>query len=200
MRRDGIFRKESFMSAGITREKALELLHQYIKNPNLIKHSLASEAVVGALASRLNEDREKWAMAGLLHDIDVEMTQADLNVHARETVRILAEQGVDPEIIDAVRLHNEQAWNEKRSTKFQHALAAGETITGLIVATALVYPDKKLASVKPKSIVKRMKEKAFAASVNRDIIRECETIGIPLDEFAELSLKAMQAISGDLGL
>jgi len=79
-------------------------------------------------------------------------------------------------------------------------LAAGETITGLIVATALVYPDKKLASVKVKSILKRMKEKAFARSVDREIIRECEAIGIPLNEFADLSLNAMRSISDDLGL
>ena len=88
----------------------------------------------------------------------------------------------------------------KRETEFEHALAAGETITGLIVATAMVYPDKKLASVKPKSIVKRMKEKAFAASVNRDNIRECEMIGVPLNEFVEISLSAMQEISDRLGL
>ena len=97
-------------------------------------------------------------------------------------------------------MHNEMAAGKKRATPFHYALAAGETITGLIIATALVYPDKKLASVKPKSITKRMKQKAFAASVNRDTIWVCELIDIPLPEFAELCLKAMQSISGDLGL
>jgi predicted hydrolase (HD superfamily) len=113
---------------------------------------------------------------------------------------MLTEMGVDPEIVEAIHLHNEIAADKSRSKPFHHALAAGETITGLIIATTLVYPDKKLLSVKPKSIVKRMKEKAFAASVNRDIIRECEIIGIPLPEFAELSLKAMQGIHEELGL
>jgi predicted hydrolase (HD superfamily) len=97
-------------------------------------------------------------------------------------------------------MHNEQAAGVKRSTEFDHALAAGETITGLITATAMVYPDKKVASVKPKSVTKRMKEKAFAASVNRDYILECEKIGIPLDEFVQLSLQAMNEISGSIGL
>ncbi len=97
-------------------------------------------------------------------------------------------------------MHNETARDRKRSSVFEHALAAGETITGLIVATALVYPDKKLAPVKPKSIRKRIKEKAFAAGANRDIIRECELIDIPLDEFCNICLEAMQAISDDLGL
>ncbi len=188
------------MSTGISREKALELLDQYIDNPSMIKHCLASEVVLSTMAERLGEDKEKWAMAGLLHDLDVELTNADLNVHGRETVRILEENGVDAEIIEAIKLHNEQSCGEKRSKPLHYALAAGETITGMVIATALVYPDKKLASVKPKSITKRMKEKAFAASVNRDIIRECERIDIPLPEFAELALRAMQSISDDLGL
>jgi len=98
-------------------------------------------------------------------------------------------------------MHNEVVTGgRKRETRFQHALASAETITGLIVATTLVYPDKRLASVKTKSVVKRMKEKAFAASVNRDIIMECEVIGIPLNEFAELSISAMLGISDRLGL
>ena len=159
-----------------TREQALKLLKEYIKNENLIKHCLATEAVMIELAQKLNEDKEKWALAGLLHDLDVELTNADLNVHGLETEKILKEHNIDEEIIEAIKLHNEIAAKEKRSKKFHHALAAGETITGLIIATTLVYPDKKLSSVKAKSITKRMKEKAFAASVNRDIIRECEKI------------------------
>lgn len=184
----------------MNRNDALQLVRQYIQNENMIKHCLASEAVLAAIAERLGKDRDKWALAGLLHDLDVEITNADLNIHVLKTVEILKDQGVDPEIIEAIRLHNEHAHGDKRTEVFHHALAAGETITGLIIATALVYPDKKLASVKSKSIVKRMKEKAFARSVDRDTIRECEIIGIPLREFAELSLKAMQGISDDLGL
>ena len=188
------------MSYGITREQALEVLREHVQNPNMIKHCLASEAVMRALAARLGEDEEKWGLTGLLHDLDVEQTKDDFPSHGRETVRILTELGVHAEILDAIQMHNEAAVDETRSSIFHHALAAGETITGLIIATTLVYPDKKLASVKPKSITKRMKEKAFAASVNRDTIRECEKIGIPLPEFAELALKAMQGISDDLGL
>jgi len=191
---------EANMTTGITREKAIELLNENIKNSNMIKHCLASEAVMGAIAERLGEDKEKWAMAGLLHNLDVETTHADLDVHGLESVKILEHEGVDPEIIEAVKLHNEQSCGEKRSKPFHYALAAGETITGMVIATTLVYPDRKLASVKPKSITKRMKEKAFAASVNRDIIRECELIDIPLPEFAELALRAMQSINDDLGL
>ncbi len=185
----------------MNRETALELLSRYVKNDNMIKHCLASEAVLKALARELKEDENRWGLAGLLHDIDVEITNADLNIHTNEAARILKDAGIDYEIIGAIRMHNEVAHpGEKRTAVFHHALAAGETITGLITATALVYPDKKLSSVKAKSVTKRMKEKSFARSVDRDIIMECEKIGLPLDRFCEIALRAMQGISSELGL
>lgn len=185
---------------GISREAALDLMAQYIKSENMIKHCLAAEAVLRAMAQHLNEDIEKWGLAGLLHDLDAER-QPDLDHHTKETVQILQQLGVDAEIIEAIRLHNLNAYpGEQRSTPFQHALASGETITGLVIAAALVRPDKCLASVKPKSVKKRFKEKAFARGANREIIAECETIGIPVPDFCELSLKAMQDIAEALGL
>jgi putative nucleotidyltransferase with HDIG domain len=184
----------------MNREQANELLRQYITNERMLNHCYASEAVLRALAVRLGQDQEKWGLAGLLHDLDIEVVQADPLRHGLETARILSEQGVDADVVEAVKMHNEMATGMERTTLFQHALAAGETITGLIVATALVYPDKKLASVKVKSITKRMKEKAFAASVSREKIMECEKTGLTLEEFVTISLTAMQGISGQLGL
>ncbi len=188
------------MSAGITREKAIELLDTYIKNENMKKHCFASEAVMAALAKRLVQDQEKWAIAGLLHDLDVEVTNADMKTHGQETRKLLKDYPVDEDIIEAIELHNEGSSNKPRTKQFHFALSAGETITGLITATTLVYPDKKLASVKPKSVTKRMKEKAFAASVSRECIMECEKIGISLDEFAQIAVEAMRGISDRLGL
>ena len=182
------------------REKALERLHEYVKNEKTIIHSLASEAVLRALARRLGEDEERWGLTGLLHDIDVEVTNADPKVHALKAEELLEDLEPDEEMIDAIRMHNDHATGIPRSTKFQHALAAGETITGLIYATTLVYPDKKIDSVKYKSVSKRMKEKAFAAGVKRDHIMECEKIGIPLDEFIQISVDAMRGISDEIGL
>lgn len=184
---------------GIGREEALELLRRYIENQNMIKHCLATEAVLRSLAGKLGEDPDKWGLAGLLHDLDVE-TQPDLRVHTSETVKVLTEKGVNPEIVEAIRMHNEKAHGEKRHTRFHHALAAGETITGLVTATALVYPDKKLQSVKPKSVRKRFKEKAFAKGADRVIIRECEHLGMEINEFCDLALAAMQEISDELGM
>jgi putative nucleotidyltransferase with HDIG domain len=188
------------MAWNATRQEALQLVREYVKNENLVKHCLATEAVMSALADRLGEDKAKWSLTGLLHDLDVELVNHDLSRHTLETERILREKGVDDDIILAIKMHNERAQGTKRSQKFHHALAAGETLTGLIIATTLVYPDKKIGSVKPKSVRKRMKEKAFAAGVDRDIIMECETLGLTLDEFIEISVRAMQGIADDLGL
>lgn len=184
----------------MTRDEAELLLKRHVTNERMLDHSYASEAVLRALARRLGRDEERWGLAGLLHDIDIEAVGGDLARHGIEAERILAEAGIDPEIVSTVKMHNERVCGVTRSTEFQHALAAGETITGMIVATALVYPDRKIASVKVKSITKRMKEKAFAASVNRDTIRECEALGLSLDEFVEIALGAMRGVAGRLGL
>ncbi len=188
------------MDYGITRDQALALLRGRLKNPNLVNHCLAAEAVMRALAGRFGADPELWGLAGLLHDLDAE-SQPDLKTHTLETEALLKAQGVAPEMIEAIGMHNETAQGGRRRQEvFHHALAAGETITGLIAAAALVYPDKKLASVQPKSVRKRFKERQFAAGADRETIAECEMIGIPLDEFCEICLRAMQEVAGELGL
>ncbi len=188
------------MGYGIERDEALALIQEYLHSQNLINHSLASEAVLRAMARRLDEDVEKWGLTGLLHDLDSDL-EPELTTHTTRTVTLLREKGVDEEIIEAIRLHNLEAYpGESRTTSLQHALAAGETITGLVTAAALVRPDKQLAAVKVKSVTKRYKEKAFARGANREIIAECEAVGIPLAEFCELSLTAMQEIAGQIGL
>ncbi len=184
----------------ILRETAIFKLKEYIKNEKTIIHCLASEAVMRAVARKLGEDEVRWGLTGLLHDIDVEVTHADPKLHATKAGELLDELNLDEEMLEAIRLHNDEATDIPRSTRLHHALAAGETITGLIYATTLVYPDRKIESVKYKSIRKRMKEKAFAASVNRDHILECEKIGIPLDEFIRISVDAMCEISDKIGL
>ncbi len=184
----------------MTRDEALALLREHVKADNLVKHCLAAEAIMRALARRLGKDEDQWGRAGLLHDVDFEQTADAPEEHAKIGAKILEDKGVDPEVVDAILAHNAEGLGLERTTDFHHALACAETITGLIVATALVYPDKKLASVKAKSILKRMKKKDFARAVSREIILECEQIGIPLDEFAALSLEAMQGVAGELGL
>jgi putative nucleotidyltransferase with HDIG domain len=182
------------------RDEAYALLCEHVKAENLRKHCLASEAILRALARRLSEDEELWGVVGLVHDLDFESTADSPGEHTKLTCDILREKGFPEEALQAIREHNAEALGIARGSKLGIALACGETITGLIVATALVYPDKKLASVKPKSIHKRMKKKDFARAVSRETIAECERIGLPLEEFVALSLEAMQGVAGALGL
>jgi len=184
----------------LDRTTALNLLHHYVKNEKMIFHCLASEVVMRALALKLGFDEDEWGLAGLLHDLDVEITNADPLIHGTQTEVLFKDYNAGPDMLNAIRMHNECSSGRERNTIFEHALAAGETITGLIFATTYVYPEKKLAVVKPKSVVKRMKEKMFAASVKRENILECEKIGIPIDEFAALAIAAMMPIAAEIGL
>lgn len=183
----------------ISREEALSLLKENVKSENMLKHCFASEAVLRGIAKKLGESEDEYGIAGLLHDIDVEITKGDPFTHGPFAEKLLKGK-INDEMLDAIVMHNEVAAGKERSTQFQHALAAGETITGLITATTLVYPDKKISSVKPKSVTKRMNQKAFAASVKRENILECEKIGIPLEEFVEISIQSMLKISTILDL
>lgn len=165
----------------------------------MIAHCLASEAVMRRLAAHFGEDEDLWGLCGLLHDIDVELTSADPAIHGTKASELLAPLELPAEVTEAIAMHNEYSAPATRSKLIHHALAAGETITGLIFATAMVYPDKKISSVKPKSVVKRMKEKLFAASVKRESILECERIGLSVHDFSSLAIEAMSPIEGELG-
>lgn len=185
---------------GMERADALALLKTHLANDRLVGHCVATEAIMRALAPKFDADPDVWGLAGLLHDLDFEETGEDETRHAEVAAERLTALGVSPEVVNAIRKHNAEGLGLQRETDFEHALTCAETITGLIVATALVYPDQKLASVKPKSITKRMKTAHFARAVSRERIRECEEIGIPLSEFVALSLSAMQEIAPELGL
>ena len=184
----------------ITREQAVALLKEHVTADMLIKHSLATEAIMRSLAVKLGHDADKWGITGLLHDLDFEQTKDTPDQHGLLAEKWLREAGCDQDMIQAVKAHNAEALGMERRSELDLALTAAETMTGMVVTTALVYPDKKLASVKTKSITKRMKEKSFAQAVNRDHILPCEKLGITLPDFAELSLKAMTEIAEELGL
>jgi uncharacterized protein len=185
---------------GISRQDALALMEEHLESDSMRKHSLASEAIMRALAPRFGADPEMWGLVGLLHDLDYNETKDQMKQHSLLTEKTLLEKGVDYRIADAIKYHNAENLGLTRSEAIHFALTAAETITGMVVAAALVNPDKKIASLKPKSIKKRMKAKEFARSVNRDHILLCEEIGIPLDDFIAASLESMGGISGDLGL
>ncbi|MCX7641018.1 MAG: HDIG domain-containing protein [Elusimicrobiales bacterium] len=182
------------------KEDAIELLKIFVKNENLIKHCIATGAVMKNLAKKLGFNELKWELAGILHDIDVELTKDNPSEHTKKAVEILTKNNIDNDIIEAIKMHNWEVWGYKSDDVFHIALRAAETITGLIVASTLVLPDKKLSSLTADSVMKRFKDKRFAQGAKREIILECEQLGIPLKSFIELSISSMQGISKDLEL
>jgi uncharacterized protein len=179
------------------REAAWTLVLERVKNKNLRKHCLATEAVMRRLAERLGHDGETWALAGLLHDLDYDETESDFPRHGYETVKILAPHNLPGEVLDAILAHT---GHEPCRTGMDRALYACDPVTGLIVAAALMHPDKKLISIDTDFVLRRFKEKRFAAGANREQIQTCDSLGLGLEEFLGLSLEAMQGISEELGL
>jgi putative nucleotidyltransferase with HDIG domain len=181
------------------REAALKAIKENVKNENLIKHMIATEAIMRALARKFNENEEEWGLAGLLHDIDVEITNADLAVHSKPGAEMAKQLGASEPVCHAILVHNE-AHGVPCVSLMDKSLFCADPLTGLITAGALVRPDKKLASVEAKSIKKRFKEKSFAAGASREQMAKCSDIGLELDAFIELGLEAMKGVAGDLGL
>ena len=183
----------------MNREEAFALLKEYTKNENLIKHMLAVEAAMRAYARKYNEDEEKWGIVGLIHDFDYEM-HPTAEEHPLKGSEILKERGYPEDVIYAIKAHADHTGCERKSL-MDKALYAVDELAGFIVAVALVRPNKKLSEVEVKSVKKKLKDKSFAAKVNReDIQRGVEELGVPLDEHIETVLKAMQGISEELGL
>ena len=183
----------------MSQDEALDSVRANVENENMVKHMLATEAIMRALAKRLDEDEEVWGLTGLLHDIDVELTEGDMNTHSKLGADMVRDMGLSEAIAHAVLCHNE-AHGVPRETQLDKALFCADPLTGLITAGALIRPDKKLAGLELKSVKKRFKEKSFAAGANREQIATCSELGLELDEFIELGLGAMKGIAASLGL
>ena len=185
-----------------TREQAWDVLNEYTKNPNLIKHALSVEAGMRAYAQRFGEDEEKWAVVGLIHDFEYEK-YPDLGPggHPFKGAEIMREMGWDEALIRAVQCHAPHITNTSPETTMEKAIYAVDELTGLIIATALVRPSKSILDVKVKSVKKKWKDKGFAAGVNRqDVIEGTEMLGIELSEHLSIVLEAMKGIAEELGL
>jgi len=181
------------------REEALKLLNEKLKNQNLIKHSLAVEACMIGLAKNFKENEEKWAIAGLLHDIDYEETKNDPSLHSVKGAEILENLGLEKEIFEAVKTHN-KAHGIMPESKLAKALFSVDPLTGLIVASTLVLPTKKMKDLTTENVLNRFKEKSFAKGAKRDIILKCSEISLSLEEFVKICLEAMKSINNQLGL
>ena len=182
------------------REKALEYLKKNLKNKNLIKHSLAVEAGMRALARYFKEDQESWGLCGLLHDIDYEKTKDNPELHSKIGSQMLRDLGIDKDICQAVLSHNE-IHGIQPVTLAAKALYCTDPLTGLIVAATLVLPSKKIKDLSVENVLNRFKEKSFAKGANREVIKKCEEyLGLSLEKFIEIVLAGMKKISNELCL
>ncbi|MEM5790624.1 MAG: HDIG domain-containing protein [Candidatus Aenigmatarchaeota archaeon] len=183
----------------MNREEALKFVRNYIKRENLLKHVLAVEAIMRAVAKKLGEDEERWGIVGLLHDIDFEETFNSPSIHGIEAEKILSGK-VDDDMIRTIKSHNFENTKEEPKSKMDFALISADSISGLIVACALILPSKKLEDLKLETLEKKFKQKDFARNCSRERILCCEKIGMEKEEFFEISLQALKNISKDLGL
>lgn len=189
----------------MTRPEAFDTLKTLISNPNLIKHCLACEAIMIALCLHFNPDADevtvnKWGTVGLLHDGDYEETKDDPKKHTLVLEEQIGDK-IDQDVMYAIKAHNYLNNGAVPKTLMDWSIYCCDELSGLIVAAALIHPDKKLTSLDTNFIMKRFNDSAFARGANREQIKTCETkLNIPLEDFINLSLSAMQRISNELGL
>lgn len=176
-----------------TRDEALALLKAHVRSEYTIRHSLATEAILRALARRLGHDEDLWGLAGLLHDLDFEDVGGDPRRHGLVAADLLREKGYPIEACDAIVAHNGDSLGVPCRTPLDFALTAGESVTGLVFAMALVLPSKSVADVKPSSIRKRMREPRFAANVSRERVGQYAGLGLTEEEFLDLAVTAMKS-------
>jgi len=181
----------------MTREHALELVEQHLKNRNLVKHCLAVEACMREFAAHFGQDPEPWGLAGLLHDLDYETTVDKPAEHAEKTAEMLAGYALDGEIIHAIKAHNLRV---EPLSPMDHSLLTIDPASGFLIACALMHPDRRLQSLDLPFLKKRFKEKSFAKGASREQMAGCAKLGLELDEFLQLCLVAMQKSAAELGL
>ncbi len=182
----------------ISRQDAYALLLEHNSEQHLIHHALEAEAVMRGLAEKLGGDPELWGVTGLLHDLDYSKTKDNTARHGLDTAEML-DGRLPEEALYAIKAHNEECTGVKAESQFDFALRAGESVTGLVHANALVRPTG-MEGMKAKSLKKKMKEKAFAASVDRERIREYEKIGLEAGDFFTIAIQAIDGIKGQVGL
>lgn len=185
--------------ASIEREKAIELFKKYNKEPSLFKHALSVEAVMRYFANKYNEDAEEWAMVGFLHDMDYKMFP---NEHCIKVKEILEKEGLPESFIRAIQSHGFGICTDiEPNTNMEKTLYAVDELAGFILACALVRPSKSLDDMEVKSVKKKLKDKAFAAKVDRSIINNgAERLNISLDELIKETIEALKPIQESIGL
>ncbi len=183
----------------IDRDEAITWLKKYLYDDKLLKHSYAVEAIMGNIADYLKRDAKFWKLVGLLHDLDYEYSKGNPEDHSKITAELL--DGLLPEEgINAIKAHNYLYSKYIPATTIDKSLIAADAVSGLVIASALVMPSKKLNEVKVESLIKKFNDKTFAKGCDRKRITLCLDVGIDLEKFLEISLNALQSISDELNL
>ena len=178
-------------------DEARALVREHTEKETTVRHLISVEGVMRALARRLDGDEELWALTGLFHDLDQDVTGEDLERHARLAAEWLREAGVDERVVNGVLAH---AHEQYRTDLMSRAVVHADAVAGLLVAAALVRPERS-AGMKVSSVKKKLKEKAFAPGVNRDEITQApEVLGLDLDEFFAVAIEGLQQVAQDIGL
>jgi len=183
----------------MNREGALQIVRENISDTNLLRHEVAVESIMRALAEALHEDVELWGVCGLLHDIDFEVVKGDPKRHGMVAECILHGK-VDERIIRAIRAHNGENTGTVPDSPMEKCLVSADSVSGLLVASALVMPSKKLKDLKFSTLRRKFKDVDFAKGCSRERISMCESVGIPIERLLGIALEALQAIGDGLGL
>ncbi|MCL4397726.1 HDIG domain-containing protein [Patescibacteria group bacterium] len=186
----------------ISRSQALDLLHSKMQNQNLRRHCYSVEAVMRALAKHFDGNEDVWGIVGLLHDGDYEQTKEDMANHSVLMAKWVQDLGeTDKDIVSGIKSHGASHRGEEPKNKMEWSLFCCDELTGLIVATTVVQPDKKLSGVTVEKVLDKFKTKSFAAGAKRENIVLCEEkLGIPLPQFVGIALRAMKEIAPEIGL
>jgi len=180
----------------MNRDEALDLIKSKIKDDKLIKHMLAVEACMLNLAEYFGKDKEKWTLAGLLHDIDYEDTKDNPEEHGLRGIEYLKSFDITDDILQAIKVH---VGHDVAKNKMETSLLASDALSGLIVACALVHPEG-LSGLSTEFIMKKFKEKQFARGADRENIKKCERMNLTINEFISICLSGMKSIANDLSL
>lgn len=183
----------------MNRTEALESIRENVESEKMVRHMLATEAVLGALAHRLGEDEMEWGLTGLVHDIDIELIDGDMYIHGKLGADLVREMGANETMAHAVLCHNPR-YKITRETRLDTALICADALPKIIMATAQAHPDKKLALVNTGMIEETFRDEKLAPEADRGRIALCADLGLSREEFIELGLVALQKIAPSLGL
>jgi uncharacterized protein len=179
------------------RDEALALVRDKAEKETTVRHLISVEGVMRALARRFGEDEEMWGLTGIFHDLDQDQTHDDPERHAHQAAEWLREAGVDERVVNGVLAH---AHEKYRTDRMSQAVVHADAVAGLLVAAALVRPEKA-NGMKVSSVKKKLKEKAFAPGVNREeIIQVEEKLGIPVEEFLGVGIEGLQSVAPEIEL